>query len=182
MTTVTTLYNTTVSRVNLTKTFQCRPTGCSGEICGNVANGNISTSCRWNNTFACFKNATCEYQNSTKDCGWTYTNATTQCFSKNATADPKLYQNLTTPYNVTVKNVTSLTNITRVDAYNITNTTWSCNCNNSRYPNTPLVNAPVTPIQCGTDNWSAATQSADCCLTKRTVDDLFLASQTCRVN
>lgn len=61
VTTVTRMNTTTISRVNQTTTFQCRPTGCSGEICGNVARGNISTSCRWNNTFACFKNATCEY-------------------------------------------------------------------------------------------------------------------------
>jgi hypothetical protein len=147
---------TTVSRVNQTTTFQCRPTGCSGEICGNVAKGNISTSCRWNNTFACFKNAVCEYQASTGNCGWTYNNATLQCISRNITADPKLFQNLTTPANITVRNITTLVNVTKVDFYNVSNSTWSCSCMNSRYPKNPLSNAPVTPQQCGCDNWSAA--------------------------
>jgi hypothetical protein len=146
VTTVTTIQNNTVSRVNTTRTFQCRPTGCSGEVCGNVARGNISTSCRWNNTFACFRNATCEYQNSTGDCGWTFTNVLNQCITRNATADPKLFQNLTTPYNMTVRNISSVVNVTRFDSYNITNSTWSCNCSNSRYPRNPLINAPVTPL------------------------------------
>jgi len=86
---------------------------------------------------------------------------------------------LTTPFNITVRNITSLVNVTRVDSYNVTNSTWSCNCSNSRYSRNPLNNAPVTPLQCGTDNWSAASQQSDCCLSRKTVDDLFLASQTC---
>lgn len=54
VTTVTRMNTTSVQRVNQTTSFACRPTGCSREICANVLRGNISTSCRWNNTFACF--------------------------------------------------------------------------------------------------------------------------------
>lgn len=179
--TTTTRFNTsTTSLVNRTTTFTCRPTGCSGEICGNVARGNLSSTCRWNNTFACFSNAVCEYQNSTGDCGWTVNSALTQCIARNASADPRLFQNLTTSRNVTVRNITARVNNTIITTFNVTNSTWACNCSNSRYPRNPLVNAPVTFNACGCNNNSVANRICDCCVDRNTVDNLFLAAHQCR--
>ena len=64
----------------------------------------------------------------------------------------------------------------------MTNTSWQCDCANSRFPKTPLINAPVNTFQCGTNNRSALIQPSDCCLNRTDVENLTMASQTCRVN
>jgi hypothetical protein len=51
------------------KVSNCRPTGCSGQVC---SDRDVITTCEWREEYACYRNATCERQPSGA-CGWTPT-------------------------------------------------------------------------------------------------------------
>ena len=96
----------------------------------------------WNDTFACYTTAkaVCEFQTTTKECGWTANAALTTCIAKPAKiATPKTYQNLTFPAAAPVTANVTL-NISSVEFFNLTTQRFVCNCSNSRYPTSPLNN------------------------------------------
>lgn len=57
---------------------QCRPGGCSGQLCTDKPD--MVTTCEWREEYACYQSATCERQPS-GECGWTETNELRQCLS-----------------------------------------------------------------------------------------------------
>ena len=133
----------------------------------------------WKNSYACYANAACEYQQSTGDCGWTLTPAVNTCITKSAVASAALFQNVTRR-NATSRDVVVQVNTSRVDLMNFTNNSFACNCSNSRFPRFNLTNAPITANQCGCGSSSNATLKAcDCCTDRKTVNELFLNAQNC---
>jgi eight-cysteine-cluster-containing protein len=59
----------------------CVVTGCSGQICAEASEaGDIITTCEFRPEYACYRNATCERQNSGQ-CGWTQDAALTACLA-----------------------------------------------------------------------------------------------------
>jgi hypothetical protein len=57
----------------------CAPTGCSNTVCAE-AGESIMTTCEWKDSYACYKDATCERQADGK-CGWTDTPALQSCLA-----------------------------------------------------------------------------------------------------
>ena len=167
--------------VNLT----CRRTGFNGHLCQMEADRTVIP---WNNSHACYSTVagtTCDFQTSTNTCGWTITPALTACLARPAVIrTPQIYQNLT----FTGATAPRLVNITETRSRNETffeaQNLFQCNCSNSRYPSLPLVNAPsAAPGVCGCDARAAnGSQTCDCCLNRKSVDDLFLSTISCRAN
>lgn len=56
-------------------TGECRPTGCSGELC---ADRDVVTTCEFRAEYGCYKAARCERQ-ATGQCGWTFTDEAKAC-------------------------------------------------------------------------------------------------------
>lgn len=56
---------------------QCRPTGCSGQIC---ADQDMVSTCEYRPEYVCYKNARCERQ-SNGQCGWTQTAELSSCLA-----------------------------------------------------------------------------------------------------
>jgi len=56
---------------------ECRPTGCSGEICADKDTPQFSI-CLWNPEYTCYKDAVCE-RRSNGECGWTPTPELQSC-------------------------------------------------------------------------------------------------------
>lgn len=116
-------------------------------------------------------------------CGWTVTSNLTTCLAKPVKSNATLYQNLT------VRAVTNTTIYTAVNrtfqvTVNVTHFNWNCNCNNSRFPKTPVNKAPVTASTCGcdTNNVLNTNQNCSCCLSRSFVDDQYLSAQVCSAN
>lgn len=57
---------------------QCRPGGCSGQLCTDKPD--MVTTCEWREEYACYQTATCERQPS-GECGWTKTEELQQCLT-----------------------------------------------------------------------------------------------------
>lgn len=62
---------------------QCRPGGCSGQLCTDEPD--LVTTCEWREEYACYQNATCERQPS-GECGWTQSPELKQCLSGTVSA------------------------------------------------------------------------------------------------
>jgi len=62
-------------------TGDCRPTGCSGQIC---ASEDMVSDCMYRPEYACYDGATCERQPG-GECGWTQTETLTACLQSSAT-------------------------------------------------------------------------------------------------
>ncbi len=56
---------------------ECKPTGCSGQICSDE---NVMSTCEFLPEYACYKEAVCERQTNGK-CGWTETSAFKSCMA-----------------------------------------------------------------------------------------------------
>lgn len=56
-------------------TKECRPTGCSGQLC---ADQDLVSTCEFKNEYACYSEAECKLQNN-GECGWTQTEALSLC-------------------------------------------------------------------------------------------------------
>lgn len=69
---------------------QCRPTGCSGQICSDM---DIVTTCEYRPEYACYRNAVCTGQ-SNGDCDWVMDDELRRCLD-NATFDAFLQGNST---------------------------------------------------------------------------------------
>lgn len=59
---------------------QCVPSGCSGEICADSAEGPVVSTCIYRSEYACYKAAKCERQASGQ-CGWTETPELASCIA-----------------------------------------------------------------------------------------------------
>ena len=61
---------------------KCIVAGCSGELCIDKTDNNVSgvSMCIWTNQYACYKTAKCELQ-STGKCGWTVTSELNACIA-----------------------------------------------------------------------------------------------------
>jgi len=57
---------------------ECRPTGCSGQVC---ADEDIITTCEYLPEYACYENAVCERQPD-GECGWTMTDELINCLAQ----------------------------------------------------------------------------------------------------
>lgn len=172
----TTAYRNVTVAVNQTSSVTCFRSGCSGEICGTSVQ---RSSCKWNNTYACYAQASCEYSAVTRQCTWTSSANLTACLAKPAviaTTDLSKYQNLTSRPNTTY-NLTTIVNTTQVQAYNITKTVESCSCASSRFPNLNMSTPPVSSSICGQD----ATNSSQyqCCVSRDYVEGLYFGRQSC---
>lgn len=55
---------------------QCRPGGCSGQLC--TDRSDLASTCEWREEYACYQTAICERQPS-GDCGWRETPELQQC-------------------------------------------------------------------------------------------------------
>lgn len=55
----------------------CRPTGCSGQVCSDQ---DVVTTCEFREEYACYQTATCERQ-SDGECGWTITETLQTCLN-----------------------------------------------------------------------------------------------------
>ncbi|HYE59771.1 MAG TPA: Gmad2 immunoglobulin-like domain-containing protein [Candidatus Kapabacteria bacterium] len=64
-----------------TPTAECRPSGCSGEVCSDE---DVVSNCIYKEEFACYKNARCERQANGR-CGWTETDELTACLTSKQT-------------------------------------------------------------------------------------------------
>lgn len=160
-----------------TNNVTCRVTGYNGELCQSTLNTN--TTRVWNNTFACYAKAVCTYQPSTMSCGWNVTQNLTSCLANPVSSMPAMYQNLTSRPSTTTP-VTTMVNQTYLQWVNVTVFNWTCNCANSRYPKSPITNAPVTPSTCGCNTNAVNTnQSCTCCVPKAPIDDQFLSGLQC---
>jgi hypothetical protein len=62
----------------------CVPGGCSSQLCVEEGDAGMST-CEWQESYACYKSATCERQ-ADGACGWTETEELTSCLAT-ATGD-----------------------------------------------------------------------------------------------
>lgn len=58
----------------------CVVGGCSGQICSDVSEGGMGSTCEWRDEYACYKKAKCERQLSGQ-CGWTETPELKSCLS-----------------------------------------------------------------------------------------------------
>jgi hypothetical protein len=58
-------------------TAECKPTGCSGIVCGDEE---VMTTCEYRPEYACYKNATCARQGDGA-CGWTKTPELDACLA-----------------------------------------------------------------------------------------------------
>jgi eight-cysteine-cluster-containing protein len=63
---------------NLQSSSECKPGGCSGQVCEDASAEPIYTTCEYKAEYACYKTATCERQADGK-CGWTQTSELTSC-------------------------------------------------------------------------------------------------------
>lgn len=161
---------------NVSVSISCRKTGCNGELC---SSRDMSSSCSWRDSFACYSSADCVYQPSTGDCGFTQTAALSSCLAKPAVirpADIKNYQNATRIPNPPV-NVTILQNVTVNNTYSLSRSRIDCTCANSRFPNISLVSPPIN-----TDTCSAITNSSlayQCCIDRSYVESVYFNQQQC---
>jgi eight-cysteine-cluster-containing protein len=60
------------------KVGDCRPTGCSGQIC---ADEDVVTTCEFRPEYACYGTARCERQTNGR-CGWTMTPELQSCLNR----------------------------------------------------------------------------------------------------
>lgn len=58
----------------------CKPGGCSGELCEDADDEPKSSACEYDPSFACYKSATCKQQPS-GSCGWTRTAELESCIA-----------------------------------------------------------------------------------------------------
>lgn len=63
---------------NVTVGDGCYVAGCSNQVCTDDLN--LTTTCEWHETYACYNNATCERQPD-GECGWTRTEEIMACLS-----------------------------------------------------------------------------------------------------
>lgn len=66
-----------------TEASSCVVGGCSGEVCGDAADGPAMSNCIYRAEFACYKTARCERQPDGK-CGWSQTPELQQCLTSKA--------------------------------------------------------------------------------------------------
>lgn len=59
----------------------CKPTGCSGQLCVDEAEGQVVTTCEYKAEYSCYKTAKCERQEDGK-CGWTPSEELVTCLSQ----------------------------------------------------------------------------------------------------
>lgn len=71
-------YEPGVPDASIVKQGDCRPTGCSGEICSDQ---DVASTCIYKPEFECYKTAVCERGSGGK-CGWRATGDLTQCLSQ----------------------------------------------------------------------------------------------------
>ena len=160
---------------NVTKTITCRKTGCSGELCSSDIMASI---CTWSDRFACYSNATCEYQVATGACGWTNSSTLATCLAKPpviATTNIKNYQNLTARATTTY-NLTQLVNVTTLQNFNVSNNVESCACNSSKINNLTFT-GQVNSTQCGADSSNSST--FQCCAATSLIEGTFFGRQSC---
>lgn len=72
--------DTLIVPIKFTLSGECRPTGCSGQVC---ADKEVITTCEYRSEYACYKEsfAVCERQRN-GECGWTKNSALQQCLEK----------------------------------------------------------------------------------------------------
>lgn len=58
---------------------KCVIGGCSGQLCGDASSEPLMSTCEYREEYACYKDAVCEVQKSTGECGWTETKDLTVC-------------------------------------------------------------------------------------------------------
>lgn len=173
-----TVYFNETKAVNLT----CRRTGYNGQLCQSEVNRTVIP---WENTHACYSTVAgtvCDYQASTNSCGWTVTPALTACLAKPAVIKtPQTYQNQTYTATSAPRLVNKTETQSRNESYVEIQTRFQCNCSNTRYPTIALTNVPtVNAAVCGCDQPVNGSQSCDCCVPKKTTDEIFLGSLTCK--
>ncbi|MCA9390013.1 hypothetical protein KC571_01305, partial [candidate division WWE3 bacterium] len=67
---------------NQTLTKNCMVTGCSGQICSDQE---VMTTCEYRETYGCYDQASCEYNEITDQCEWTMTPELSQCLQNTNT-------------------------------------------------------------------------------------------------
>ena len=51
---------------------RCIRTGCNGEICGVKSDGESFSTCEWKDVYFCYHNSECWYDDTKKECYWSY--------------------------------------------------------------------------------------------------------------
>lgn len=69
----------TIPSQPIVTTNPCIKSGCSGQLClSKEDNSNIASTCEWQDSYACYKNAECKLQSNNK-CGFTQTSELNNC-------------------------------------------------------------------------------------------------------
>ena len=156
----------------------CMKTGSNGELCSSVV---MASSSIWSNAYACYAptSVVCQYQATTRKCGFTNTTNLTTCLAAPPSITNKTIYQYQPVTQTTVTTVPTVKQVSYNQTYNVTTYNWSCGCSNTRYPSLYISKAPVSQAICGCDSSNTTNQTCNCCINKNFENNLYLSQEVC---